>query len=139
MSCPAASALNAPWAAAWHAPAGAPDLFAHANHSAYDLSSGLGPWRTGSAWRFWSTISHDEVFGVAPAGPTEIAGAVGAGAGAGAGACGAEAGAGAGAGCDARAASTYGLVDPGSGFAVPGCVGAGCGAHAGTLMPGHWV
>src|SRR5712692_2419426 len=98
MSRPAASALKAPCAAAWHAPAGAPDLFAHANHSAYDLSSGVGPWRAGSAWRFWSTISHDEVFGVAPAGAAEIAEAVGAGAGAGACGAGACAGAGAGAG-----------------------------------------
>src|SRR5437773_8123840 len=88
MSCPAASALKAPCAAAWHAPAGAPDLFAQANHSAYDLSSGVGPWCVGSAARLCSTTSHDEVFGVAVVGVAGIAGGVGAGAGAGGGACG---------------------------------------------------
>src|SRR6266581_1827414 len=133
MSCPAASALKAPCAAAWHAPAGAPDLFAHANHSAYDLSSGLGPWYTGSAARFCSTTSQDEVFGVPAAGVAVIARAVGAGAGASA------AAGGAGAGWDARTGSPYGLPAPGSGFAVPGCDAVGWGAHAGTLMPCHWV
>src|SRR5436190_22274131 len=91
MSCPAASALNAPCAAAWHAPAGAPDLFAQANHSAYDLSSGVGPWCVGSAARLCSTTSHDEVFGVAVVGVAGIAGGVGVGAGGGVAASGAGA------------------------------------------------
>jgi len=42
-SLPLDSALNAPCAAAWHALAGAPPRFAHANHSAYERSSAVGP------------------------------------------------------------------------------------------------
>src|SRR5690348_1764801 len=110
MSWPAARARNAPCAAAWQALAGAPERLAHANHSAYDLSSAVGPCGLCSAsWRFWSTTSHedDDVLafpGWDPVVDAGIAGAVGAeavgagcGAGAGVGATGAGDGAGAGA------------------------------------------
>ena len=42
-SLPVDRALKAPCAAAWQALAGAPPLFAHANHSAYERSSAVGP------------------------------------------------------------------------------------------------
>ena len=62
MSWPAASARKAPWAAAWQALAGAPERLAHANHSAYDLSSAVGPWGLASSRCFCSTTSQDDVF-----------------------------------------------------------------------------
>src|SRR2546430_15290247 len=42
-SLPPESALNAPWAAAWQALAGAPPPLAQENHSAYERSSAGGP------------------------------------------------------------------------------------------------
>src|SRR5579859_5431139 len=81
MSWPVDSARNAPWAAAWHALAGAPDRFAHANHSAYDLSSGVGPVNAGSAATSCSTISHAGLVlgSAAGAGGAGAAGAAGLG------------------------------------------------------------
>src|SRR5579859_604352 len=121
MSWPVDSARNAPWAAAWHALAGAPDRFAHANHSAYDLSSGVGPVNAGSAATSCSTISHAGLV---------LGSAAGAG---GAGAAGA-----AGLGVDAAGWTGAG----GAGAGAAGCWGgvAVCrlpviwGAHVGVLV-----
>jgi hypothetical protein len=44
--------MNAPCAAAWQADAGAPPLFAQANHSAYERSSAVGMAFAGSMFGF---------------------------------------------------------------------------------------
>src|SRR5579859_5039784 len=152
MSWPVDSARNAPWAAAWHALAGAPDRFAHANHSAYDLSSGVGPVNAGSCATSCWTISHAGfVLGsAAGAGAAGAAAAGAAGPAAGA-AGGVGAGAGGAAGCGAGGAVcklpvTWGahvgvLVVPGRVEAAPWCwsLGAqlGIGGFAGLGAAGQ--
>src|SRR2546429_1813371 len=58
-SLPPESALNAPWAAAWQALAGAPPRLAQENRSAYERSSAVGPtFACGADLRCCSTTSH---------------------------------------------------------------------------------
>ena len=90
-SLPADRAWKAPCAAAWHALAGAPPRLAHANHSAYERSSGVGTNFAGSTFRFWSTTPHDDFV-------PDGAGWVGGGGGGGGGAAGMGLAAGGGAG-----------------------------------------
>lgn len=77
-SLPLDNALKAPWAAAWHALAGAPPRFAQANHSAYDRSSAVGPTGAcGPDLRGCSTTCH---VGLAAGGCDGAAGCAGTGA-----------------------------------------------------------